>query len=255
MLLAIDQGNSHTVLGLFEAGRLRAHWRVATRADRTADELGVELRALCAGEGIAVDGVDGIIVSSVVPDLDAELAATCTRYFGPEPMFVGPGTKTGMPIVVDNPHEVGADRIVNAVAAVERWGAPVVVLDFGTATTLDVVNARGEYLGGVIAPGVAISAEALFHRAARLARVDVRRPARVIGRNTAESIQSGLYHGYAALVEGIVRRALDELGEDAPVIATGGLATVFADELRFLETVDPDLTLSGLRILWDRNRR
>ena len=255
MLLAIDQGNSHTVLGLFEDRRLRAHWRIATRADRTADELGVELRALCAGEGIAVDALDGIIVSSVVPDLDAELVATCERYFGAEPLIVGPGTKTGMPIVVDNPHEVGADRIVNSVAAVERWGAPVVVLDFGTATTLDVVNARGEYLGGVIAPGVAISAEALFHRAARLARVDIRRPSRVIGRNTAESIQSGLFHGYSALVEGLVRRALEELGEDAPVVATGGLATVFRDELPFLEAVDPDLTLTGLRILWERNRR
>jgi type III pantothenate kinase len=255
MLLAIDQGNSHTVLGLFEGDRLRAHWRVATRSDRTADELGVELRALCAGEGIAVDGLEGIMISSVVPDLDAELSVTCSRYFGADPLFVGPGTRTGMPIIVDNPHEVGADRIVNAVAAVERWGSPVVVLDFGTATTLDVVNARGEYLGGIIAPGVAISAEALFHRAARLARVNIKRPSRVIGRNTAESIQSGLYHGYSSLVEGIVRRALEELGRDAPVVATGGLANVFREELGFLAAIDPDLTLTGLRILWERNRR
>jgi len=256
MLLAVDQGNTHTVLGLFESQDLRGHWRVATRTDRTADELGVQLRALFEAAGVEAGGIDGVIVSSVVPDLNAELSETCRRYFDADPLFVGPGMRTGLPIVYDNPHDVGADRIVNAVAAVERWGAPVLVLDFGTATTLDVVSPRGEYLGGVIAPGLAISAEALFRRAARLAKVDVRKPSRVIGRNTAESIQSGLYHGYASLVEGIVRRAAEELGTpDAPVVATGGLATVLAGDLRFLAAVDPNLTLTGLRILWERNRR
>jgi type III pantothenate kinase len=256
MLLAVDQGNTHTVLGLFRDERLQAHWRIATRGERTADELGVELRSLFAVAEQPPDAIDGVIVSSVVPDLNGSLAETCRKYFDCDPLFVGPGIKTGLPIVYDNPHEVGADRIVNAVAAVERWGAPVLVLDFGTATTLDVVNARGEYLGGVIAPGLSISAEALFHRAARLARVDIRRPSRVVGRNTAESIQSGLFHGYASLVEGIVRRALTELETpEAPVVATGGLAAVFREELDFLTAVDTNLTLDGLRLLWTRNRR
>lgn len=256
MLLAVDQGNTHTVLGLFDDDRLTAHWRIATRGERTADELGVQLRSLFAVAAQSPGAIAGVIVSSVVPDLDASLAETCRKYFDCVPMFVGPGIKTGLPIVYDNPHDVGADRIVNAVAAVERWGAPVLVLDFGTATTLDVVNARGEYLGGVIAPGLSISAEALFQRAARLARVDVRRPSRVVGRNTAESIQSGLFHGYASLVEGIVRRARAELEEpEAPVVATGGLASVFREELSFLTAVDTNLTLDGLRLLWARNRR
>lgn len=255
MLLAVDTGNTHTVLGLFDGARLRADWRIATRKDTTADELGALLRAFFAGQGLEPAAVDGVIVSSVVPDWNGVLAATAERTFGRTALFVEPGIKTGLPILYENPHEVGADRIVNAVAAVHRYGAPVLVLDFGTATTFDVVSPKGEYLGGVIAPGLGISAEALFQRAARLSRVDVRKPARIIGRTTEESVQAGLFHGYVALVEGLVTRLRSELGVDAPVVATGGLAPVFRAELTLLTAVEPDLTLEGLRLIWEKNRR
>ena len=255
MLLAVDTGNTHTVLGLFDGSRLRADWRVATRKDATDDELGVLFRALFAAEELEPAVVDGVIVSSVVPDWNAVLAATAEKTFGRAALFVVPGVKTGLPILYENPHEVGADRIVNAVAAVHRYGAPVLVLDFGTATTFDVVSSKGEYLGGAIAPGLAISAEALFQRAARLSRVDVRKPARIIGRTTEESVQAGLFHGYVSLVEGVVRRLRAELGVDAPVVATGGLASVFQSELPFLTAVEPELTLEGLRLIWEKNQR
>jgi type III pantothenate kinase len=255
MLLAIDTGNTHTVLGLFEGDRLAADWRLATRKGETADELGALLRALFAAEKLDPASVDGVIVSSVVPDWNGILQATARRTFGREALFVAPGIKTGLPILYENPHEVGADRIVNAVAAVHGFGAPVIVLDFGTATTFDVVSPKGEYLGGVIAPGLGISAEALFQRAARLMRVDVKKPARIIGRTTEESVQSGLFHGYVALVEGVVKRLRAELAVDAPVVATGGLAPVFHAELAFLTAVDPHLTLTGLRLVWERNHR
>jgi len=254
MLLAIDIGNTQTVLGVFDGPALRANWRVATRRDATADELGVLVRSLFAHAALEPARVDAAIVSSVVPDLNGAYAEAGRRHLGLEPLFVGPGVKTGMPILYDNPHEVGADRIVNALAAKERYGAPVIVLDFGTATTFDVVGPGGEYLGGVIAPGLGTSAEALFAKAARLHRVDLRRPARVIGRNTEESVQAGLFHGYVALVEGLVTRIRAELGCEAPVVATGGLAPVFEDEMPFLSAADPDLTLEGLRRIWERNR-
>ena len=255
MLLAVDVGNTQTLFGLFDGDALRADWRLATRTEATADELGVVLRSLFAEAGLDRGAVDGVIVSSVVPDLNAVITAASRRYFDRDPLFVGPGVKTGMPILYDNPHEVGADRIVNAVAAIERHGAPVIVLDFGTATTFDVVGPGGEYLGGVITPGLGVSAEALFERAARLHRVDVRRPAKVIGRTTEQSIQSGLFHGYVSLVRGLVRLIEDELALPAPVIATGGLAPVFEPELEFLREVDVGLTLRGLRLIWERNRR
>lgn len=255
MLLAIDTGNTHTVLGLFDGADLRADWRIATRKDETADELGALFRALFSGAGLEPSSVTGVIVSSVVPDWNTVLATTAERTFQTEALFVAPGVKTGLPILYENPHEVGADRIVNAVAAVHRFGAPVIVLDFGTATTFDVVSPKGEYLGGVIAPGLGISAEALFQRAARLMRVGVKKPAHVIGRTTEESMQSGLFHGYVALVEGLVARLRTELGSAAPVVATGGLAAVFDAELPFLTAVDPHLTLLGLRLVWERNRR
>ena len=255
MLLAVDTGNTHTVLGLFDGERLAADWRIATRKDATADELGALFRELFAGEGLLPSAVDGVIVSSVVPDWNGVLAAIARRTFGRDALFVEPGIKTGLPILYENPHEVGADRIVNAVAAMHRFGAPVLVLDFGTATTFDVVSAKGEYLGGVIAPGLGISAEALFQRAARLMRVDVKKPARIIGRTTEESVQAGLFYGYVSLVEGVVKRLRAELGVDAPVVATGGLAPVFQAELSFLAAVDPHLTLLGLRLIWDKNNR
>lgn len=255
MLLAIDAGNTETVVGLFDGQQLRADWRVATRRETTADELGMLLRAFFAERGLDHEQVDGMIVSCVVPDLNAMLSQTGSRYFGCEPLFVGPGVKTGMPIHYENPHEVGADRIVNAVAALARYGAPVIVVDFGTATTFDVVGSGGEYLGGVIAPGLGISADALFQRAARLHPVDVQRPQRVIGRNTEQSLQSGLYLGYVGLVEGLLGRIRSELGQQAPVVATGGLATVLEGELAMFAAVDPRLTLEGLRLIWEKNLR
>ena len=254
MLLAVDAGNTDTVLGLFQDERLRADWRIATRTEITADELGVLLHALLSRAAIDPGAVDGMIVASVVPDLNEVLATTGQRYFDCAPLFVGPGLKTGMPILYENPHEVGADRIVNAIAAQARYGCPVIVLDFGTATTFDVVGPEGEYMGGVIAPGLGASAEALFRKAARLHHVSIRRPSRVIGRHTEQSLQSGLFHGYAALVDGLVHRIRAELGSDAPVVATGGLAPVFEPELDFLEAVDLGLTLTGLRIVWEKNR-
>jgi type III pantothenate kinase len=255
VLLALDTGNTHTVCGLFAGERLRADWRIATRRDLTADELGILLRGLFREAELDPREVRGVVISSVVPDLNAVLAETSARYFGCHALFVGPGVKTGLPILYENPHEVGADRIVNAVAAVARYGAPVIVLDFGTATTFDVVSRAGEYLGGVIAPGLGLSAGALFERAARLSPVDLRRPQRVIGRNTEQSLQSGLYLGYVALVEGLVRRIHAELGDPAPVVATGGLAAVLEPELGLLTAVDAHLTLEGLRLVWDKNRR
>lgn len=255
MLLTVDAGNTQTVFGLFDDERLLADWRIATRKEATADELGVLLHSLFERAGFGDRTPEGMIVSSVVPDLNEALAVTGRRYCDCDPLFVGPGLKTGMPILYEIPHEVGADRIVNAIAAKARHGAPVIVLDFGTATTFDVVGQGGEYLGGVIAPGLGVSAEALFAKAARLHRVGVRKPQRVIGKNTEQSLRSGLYHGYAALVEGLVRRIRAELGVDAPVVATGGLASVFEPELDFLAAVDLGLTLEGLRLIWEKNRR
>ena len=216
MLLAIDAGNTQTVFGLFRGALLCCDWRIATRKEITSDELGVLLLALFAKAGMDPAEVDGMIVASVVPDLNEVLRTTGTSYFDCEPLFVGPGLKTGMPILYENPHEVGADRIVNAVAAQARYGSPVIVLDFGTATTFDVVGPGGEYLGGVIAPGLGVSAEALFEKAARLHRVSIRRPSVVIGRHTEQSMQSGLFHGYTALVQGLVERIRDELEVDRP---------------------------------------
>jgi type III pantothenate kinase len=255
MLLAVDVGNTHTVLGLFEAEKLVANWRVATRHDVTGDEMGVVWHALFSQEEIPHSSVDGMIVSSVVPDLDAVIGRIGQRFFKQTPLFVGPGVKTGMPIRYENPHEVGADRIVNAVAALERYGAPVIVLDFGTGTTFDVVSEKGEYVGGIIAPGLGVSAEALFSKAARLHRVDVRRPDQLIGRTTEQSLRSGLYFGYLSLVEGLVARLQAEFTAPVPVVATGGLATIFADDLKVLHAVDAGLTLEGLRLIWERNRR
>jgi type III pantothenate kinase len=254
MLLAIDIGNTHTVLGLFDGERLASDWRLSTRKDATTDEIGVLLGALFGEAGLSDSRVDGTIVSSVVPDLNGPYREAVARYLHGDAMFVGPGVKTGMPIQYDNPHEVGADRIVNAVAAKERFGAPVIVLDFGTATTFDVVGTDGAYLGGVISPGLGASAEALFSKAARLHRVDLRRPARTIGRNTESSIQAGLYFGYASLVEGLLRRIRDELGTEAPVVATGGLTSILEPEMPFLTASEPKLTLHGLRLIWEKNR-
>ncbi len=254
LLLTIDLGNTNTVLGVFEGAELRAHWRLATRREQTADEYGILVRNLFASSGLAPAGIEGVALASVVPPLTPVLVALSKQYLNLEPLVVEPGVRTGMPILYEPPGDVGADRIVNGVAAFAAYGGPVIVVDFGTATTLDVVTRKGEYLGGVICPGVGISADALFQRAARLPRVDVRHPGKVIGRSTVASIQSGMYFGFAAMVEGLIARLRAELGEPARVVATGGLVETLAGEIPSIEAVDPVLTLTGLRLIWERNR-
>ncbi len=254
MLLAIDVGNTNTVLGVFEGSTLRQHWRIETSQGRTADETGILLRQLFAFSGLDPAEVDAVAVSSVVPPLSLALQQMASRYFGREPLFVGPGIKTGMPILYENPREVGADRVVNAVAAHERWRTGLVVVDFGTATTFDAVSPRGEYLGGAICPGVAISMEALFRSASKLPRVEFARPPQVVGRNTVASIQSGLVYGYVGMVDGICGRMAAELGFAPKVVATGGLAPLVAGLSTAISEVDEHLTLDGLRIIHERNR-
>jgi len=254
MLLTVDVGNSNTVLGVFDGSDLRVHWRLTTRREQTTDEYGILVRNLFATSGIEPKDIDGVAIASVVPPLGPVLVALSREYLGREPLVVEPGVKTGMPILYEPPGDVGADRILNGVAAFAAVGGAVVVVDFGTATTFDVVTKKGEYAGGVICPGIGISADALFQRAARLPRVDVRHPGRVIGRSTVSSIQSGLYFGYAAMCEGILERIRAELGEPIEVIATGGLAEALAAEIPSIGRVDPVLTLTGLRLIWERNR-
>ena len=259
MLLALDVGNTNTVLGLYRldgenAGELVAHWRVTTHRSQTADEYGVLFVNLFTMSSLSVDAVKHIIISSVVPPVESTLRRVCERYFHLKPLFVEPGIKTGMPVLVDNPSELGADRLVNAIAAYERYGGPCIVVDFGTATTFDVISAKGEYLGGAISPGLGVSADALFARAARLGRVDIKRPAKVIGTNTVTHLQSGLYYGYIGLVDGVLERMIAELGEEAKVIATGGLARQISEDSRFITQIDDMLTLDGLKILFERNR-
>jgi len=254
-LLAVDVGNTNTVLGLWRGDRLARNWRLTTRRDATTDEIALSVRGLFAA-GPEPEPLEAmrVIVASVVPSLRFPMRQALRQILGREPLFVEPGVKTGMPVLYDVPQEVGADRIVNAVAALERLGGPCVVVDFGTATTFDVVTAKGEYAGGVIVPGIQISSEALFEKAARLWRVEIRRPDRVIGKTTTGSIQSGLYFGYLSLVDGMIDRIAAEIGVKPRVIATGGLAELFGGGSERIEETDPLLTLQGLRIIDERNR-
>jgi len=252
MLLVLDVGNTNTTLGVYDGPALTHSWRLTSERQRTVDEYGIMCRTLLELAGLDVSAIDAIAISSVVPPLDFTLFKMAQVYFHLEPLFVR-ASNAGIPVLYDDPMEVGADRIVNSVAALTKYGAPCIVVDFGTATTFDVISRAGEYLGGIICPGIQISADALFQRAARLRNTEIRRPEKLIGTNPTASIQSGLYYGNIALVDGLLEKMIEELGPETRVIATGGLAPLISRGSRLIETSDPDITLEGLRIIYERN--
>ena len=254
MLLAIDIGNTNITLGVFQGEQVRATWRLAPDVNRLADEYGVLMISLLSQEGLGKSDIDAAVMSSVVPDLEPVFEQACARYFNVRPLVVGTGVRTGLRILYDSPRDVGADRVADAVAAIHLYGPPLIVVDLGTGTVFDAISKEGDYVGGAIAPGMAIAAEALFRRAAKLYRVELARPKTAIGRNTVAAVQSGLIFGYVGLVEGIVTRFKEELGGQAKVVATGGWAELIAAETSVIDVVDPNLTLTGLRILYELNR-
>ncbi len=255
MLLVIDIGNTNIVLGVYDENHLIDSWRLGTKKGRTCDEYGILIKEILGFSSIECKKIKSAIISSVVPPLESTILQMAIKYFNIEPLIVGPGVKTGMPILYENPKEVGADRIVNSVAAFRKHNKPLIVVDFGTATTFDLVSKKGEYVGGVIAPGIGISVEALFQRASKLPRVDLIRPDKVVGKNTVNSIQSGIIYGYVGLVDGIVRKMKKEVKDIAMVIATGGFAKLIARESAEIDDVCENLTLDGLNMIFKMNER
>ena len=254
MLLVIDVGNSNNVIGLFSGKKLLTHWRIRTEWNRTADEYWVLIKEFILLNNVDTETIDDIIIACVVPPLVPILQGMAKKYFSCEPLIVGPGVKTGISILYRNPAEVGADRIVNSVAAFEKYGGPLIIVDFGTATTFDVVSSKGEYLGGSIFPGVQISLEALFKNAAKLPRVDMTFPEKVIGKSTVESLRSGAVYGFSGMVEAVVKQIKNELNQNAHVVATGGVLDWITNKTSVIDTLDPFLTLDGLRIIYEKNK-
>jgi type III pantothenate kinase len=253
MIFVLDVGNTNVVLGVYEGDHLKYHWRVGTDRTKTEDEYGILIKNLFVHEGIEFSDIDGIIISSVVPPIMFSLEGMCKKYFHVKPLIVGPGIKTGLNIKYDNPKEVGADRIVNAVAGIHLYGSPLIIVDFGTATTHCYIDENKQYMGGVISPGISISTEALYSKASKLPRIEIAKPKQVVGKNTVEAMQAGILYGYVGQVEGIVSRIKKQFSQEPMVIATGGLAVLIAEECEMIDQVDPFLTLKGLNLIYQKN--